>query len=118
MENITYKLDYDKLEKGLDILKGSHDFRLFMKEDKNLDINTKRRIDDCYFKKEENSLVLFFKAESFLHNQVRIMTGSLIELARGKISIEDYKKFFDPKSNVRANPALSPAGLYLWEVEY
>lgn len=118
MENITYKLDYDKLEKGLDILKGSHDYRLFMKEDKNLDINTKRRIDDCYFKKEENSLVLFFKAESFLHNQVRIMTGSLIELARGKISIEDYKKFFDPRSNVRANPALSPAGLYLWEVEY
>lgn len=118
MENITYKLDYDKLEKGLNILKGSHDYRLFMKEDKDLNINTKRRIDDCYFKKEENRLVLFFKAESFLHNQVRIMTGSLIELARGKISIEDYKKFFDPRSNVRANPALSPAGLYLWEVEY
>lgn len=118
MENITYKLDYDKLDQGLQVLKGDHDFRLFMKEDKELEINTNRRIDDCFFKREENRLEIFFKAESFLHNQVRIMTGSLIELARGKISLEDFKAYFDPESNVRANPALSPVGLYLWEVEY
>ena len=118
MENITYKLDYDKLSVGLEILKGEHDFRLFMKEDKDLEINTKRKIDDCYFKRDEDRLEIFFKAESFLHNQVRIMTGSLVELARGKISLEDFKAYFDPKSKIRANPALSPVGLYLWEVEY
>lgn len=118
MENITYKLDYDKLAYGLEILKGDHDFRLFMKEDKNLDINTNRRIDDCYFNRKENRLEIFFKAESFLHNQVRIMTGSLIELARGKISLDEFKAYFDPKTKKRANPALSPVGLYLWEVEY
>lgn len=118
MENITYKLDYDKLAEGLEILKGDHDFRLFMKEDKNIEINTHRRIDDCYFNRYENRLEIFFKAESFLHNQVRIMTGSLIELARGKISLDDFKTYFDPKSKKRANPALSPVGLYLWEVEY
>lgn len=118
MENITYKLDYDKLGQGLEVLKGDHDFRLFMKEDKTLDINTHRKIDDCYYKREEARLEIFFKAESFLHNQVRIMTGSLTELARSKISLSDFKAYFDPESKVRANPALSPAGLYLWEVEY
>lgn len=118
MENITYRLDYDKLDEGLEILKGDHDFRLFMKEDKNIDINTNRRIDDCYFKRGENRLELYFKAESFLHNQVRIMTGSLIELARGKLSLDDFKAYFDPATKKRANPALSPVGLYLWEVEY
>lgn len=118
MENITYKLDYDKLAEGLEILKGDHDFRLFMKEDKNIEINTHRRIDDCYFNRYENRLEIFFQAESFLHNQVRIMTGSLIELARGKISLDDFKTYFDPKSKKRANPALSSVGLYLWEVEY
>ncbi|WP_399522408.1 tRNA pseudouridine(38-40) synthase TruA [uncultured Anaerococcus sp.] len=118
MENITYKLDYNKLGEGLEILKGDHDFRLFMKEDKDIEINTHRRIDDSYFNKKENRLEIFFKAESFLHNQVRIMTGSLIELARGKISLDDFKAYFDPESKTRANPALSPVGLYLWEVEY
>lgn len=118
MENITYKLDYDLLDQGLSLLKGDHDFRLFMKEDKEIEINTLRRIDDCYFRREENRLSLYFKANSFLHNQVRIMTGSLIELARGKISLDDFKAYFDKDNMKRANPALSPAGLYLWEVEY
>ena len=118
MENISYKLDYDLLEKGLSLLKGDHDFKSFMKEDKNLKINTQRRIDDCYYELEENKLSIYFKANSFLHNQVRIMTGSLIELARGKISLDDFKTYFDKDNKKRANPALSPAGLYLWEVEY
>lgn len=118
MENITYKLNYDLLNEGLELLKGDHDFRLFMKEDKEIEINTQRRIDDCYYKLEENKLSLYFKANSFLHNQVRIMTGSLMELARGKISLDDFRAYFDKDNNKRANPALSPAGLYLWEVEY
>lgn len=118
MENISYKLDYALLEKGLSLLKGDHDFKSFMKEDKNLKINTQRRIDDCYYELEENKLSIYFKANSFLHNQVRIMTGSLIELARGKISLDDFKTYFDKDNKKRANPALSPAGLYLWEVEY
>lgn len=118
MENITYKLNYDLLNEGLELLKGDHDFRLFMKEDKEIEINTQRRIDDCYYKVEENKLSLYFKANSFLHNQVRIMTGSLMELARGKISLDDFRAYFDKDNNKRANPALSPAGLYLWEVEY
>lgn len=118
MENITYKLNYNLLNEGLELLKGDHDFRLFMKEDKEIEINTQRRIDDCYYKLEENKLSLYFKANSFLHNQVRIMTGSLMELARGKISIDDFRAYFDKDNNKRANPALSPAGLYLWEVEY
>lgn len=118
MENITYKLNYDLLNEGLELLKGDHDFRLFMKEDKEIEINTQRRIDDCYCKLEENKLSLYFKANSFLHNQVRIMTGSLMELARGKISLDDFRAYFDKDNNKRANPALSPAGLYLWEVEY
>ena len=118
MEQVTYKLDLNKLEAGLDILKGEHDFKSFMRSDKDLKINTVRKIDDCYFRQEADKLIIYFKANSFLHNQVRIMVGSLIELARGKISIEDYMAYFNPENKKRANPALSPAGLYLWSIDY
>lgn len=118
LANIDYKLDYDKLGQGLKILEGEHDFRLFMKEDDKVEVNTLRTIDECFFIKERDELSLYFRANSFLHNQVRIMSGALIELARGRISIEDFEKFFDKESKTRANPALSPKGLYLWEVEY
>lgn len=118
MANISYKLDYKKLDQGLSLLKGNHDFRLFMKEDKDLRINTNRKIIDCFYIRKDNILSLYFTADSFLYNQVRIMAGSLIDLARGKLSINDYKNFFNPKESKRANPALTPAGLYLWEVKY
>ncbi|WP_296114294.1 tRNA pseudouridine(38-40) synthase TruA [uncultured Anaerococcus sp.] len=117
-ENISYRLDYDKLSKGLDMLKGKHDFRLFMKEDKDLNINTIRTIDECYYEKRGNILSIYFKANSFLHNQVRIMVGSLIDLSRGRTSLVDFKAYIDLTSDKRANPTLAPTGLYLWEVEY
>lgn len=118
MEQITYKLDFDKLKQGMEILKGEHDFRAFMLSEKNDIINTIRKIDDCYYILDNNILFLYFKAESFLHNQVRIMAGSLIELSRGKISLDDFKFYFDKNNKKRANPTLKAGGLYLDSIDY
>lgn len=118
IEQVTYPLDIDKINEGLCLLKGEHDFKAFMRQDKDLDINTVRNIDDCYLVEEDSKLIFYFKANSFLHNQVRIMVGSLIELGRGKLSIDDYKGLLDESKEKKANPALSPGGLYLWSVVY
>lgn len=118
IEQVTYPLDIGKIEEGLYFLKGEHDFKAFMRQDKDLDINTIRMIDDCYIKEDGSKLIFYFKAPSFLHNQVRIMVGSLIELGRGKLSINDFKELLDEPKDKKANPALSPCGLYLWSVRY
>lgn len=117
-EHVTYKLDLKKLQEGLDILKGEHDFKAFMRVDKDLEINTVRTIDDAYFTQNDNKLEIYFKANSFLHNQVRIMNGALVELARGKLSTSDFESFFDPANTKKANPALAASGLYLWSIDY
>lgn len=118
MEQITYRMDLDKLRQGLEILEGEHDFKAFMFSQKDVIINTRRRIDKAYMVKSEDRIDLFFEGESFLHNQVRIMAGSLVELARGKISLEKFKSYLDPENNERANPTLGPGGLYLERIEY
>mgnify|MGYP002758280801 FL=1 len=118
MTQVTYPLDLEKIADGLDILKGEHDFKAFMRADKDLKINTIRKIDDCYYEEDNKMLIIYFKANSFLHNQVRIMVGSLIELGRGRLSISDFKNYFDADNDKRANPALGPSGLYLWSIDY
>lgn len=118
MEEVSYPLDLEQLARGLEILKGEHDFKAFMRADKDLKINTVRKIDDCYYEEDDSKLIIYFKANSFLHNQVRIMVGSLVELARGKLSISDFESYFDIENDKRANPALSPSGLYLWSIDY
>ena len=116
MEHITYPLDISKMEEGLSILKGEHDFKAFMRADKNLEINTIRTIDDCYLREDKNKIEIYFTANSFLHNQVRIMCGSLVELGRKKLSIDEFKAYFD--NGKKANPTLNPQGLYLWRINY
>jgi tRNA pseudouridine38-40 synthase len=118
MEHVTYDLDLDKLSQGLEILKGEHDFKAFMFSQKDAIINTRRRIDAAYFVKDGDMIELFFEGESFLHNQVRIMAGSLVELARGRISLEKFASYLDSDNKERANPTLGPGGLYLERIEY
>lgn len=118
MEHITYPLDIEKMKEGLEILKGEHDFKAFMRSDKDLEINTIRKIDDAYLKVENEKLEIYFQANSFLHNQVRIMCGSLIELGRGRLTIDKLKTYFDKDNKKRANPTLKAQGLYLWSINY
>lgn len=118
LEQVTYPLDLNLIRQGMEILQGEHDFKSFMRQDRDLEINTVRIIDNCYMVEEDSKMIFYFKANSFLHNQVRIMSGSLIELGRGRISLDDFKYLLNPDNDKRANPALSPAGLYLWSVDY
>lgn len=118
MENITYKLNYEKLKEGFEILKGEHDFKAFMLRDKDDIINTIRKIEDCYFFKKKDILVFVFRAESFLHNQVRIMSGVLVEYARGKLTKDKLLAYFDKENEKMACPTLKAAGLYLKNIEY
>ena len=46
------------------------------------------------------------------------MAGSLIELSRGKISLEDFKNYFNEENTKRANPTLKAGGLYLDNIDY
>lgn len=118
MEHITYPLDSDIMKKGLQILKGKHDFKAFMRWDKDLEINTIREIKDCYLNIKGECIEIYFTANSFLHNQVRIMVGSLVELGRAKLSIDDFRAYLDKDNKKKANPTLNPEGLYLWSVNY
>lgn len=118
MENITYKLDYDRLQEGLNLLKGRHDFSSFSVNDMEEGINPVREITRASYELSGKRLELYFSAESFLHNQVRMMAGSLIELSRGKLSLEDFEKFLDPACKKKATPSLRPGGLYLERIDF
>ena len=118
MEHVTYKLDLRKMNEGLEILKGTHDFKAFMRADRDLKINTIRTIDDCYLKEDGDKLEIYFRANSFLHNQVRIMCGALVEVGRGRLGLDELESFFAKDNSKRANPTLGPGGLYLWSINY
>ncbi|WP_091736187.1 tRNA pseudouridine(38-40) synthase TruA [Phenylobacterium immobile] len=115
--HVAKPLDADAMHEAAQALTGTHDFTTFRDAAcqakspvKSLDLATVSRSGD------EVSLV--FAARSFLHRQVRSMTGSLVEVGLGRWSVADVKAALDAADRRACGPVAPPHGLYLTGVTY
>ena len=54
----------------------------------------------------------------FLHNMVRSIAGTLIDVGRGRFDIDDIDRIFAEKNHQKAGKTLDGCGLYLVKVIY
>jgi len=110
------KLDLEAMQAAAAALCGEHDFSAFCGNAK-MKKSTVRFIRSIKIEKDENEMRLFFTGNGFLHNMVRILVGTLVEVGRGERSAESISDLFGGK---RAEAGfLAPAqGLCLEEVMY
>jgi len=64
------------------------------------------------------SLVFTIKANRFLRNMVRAIVGTLIEVGREKMTIEQFGKILESKNRSEAGQSVPAHGLFLSEVHY
>jgi tRNA pseudouridine38-40 synthase len=57
-------------------------------------------------------------ADGFLYNMVRIMTGTLIDIARGTLASDSVKTIIENKNRACAGMTAPACGLYLNKVSY
>ncbi len=109
-------LDIPAMERAAELLCGTHDFSAFCGNPK-MKKSTVRYIRSIELRQEEGELRLFFTGNGFLHNMVRILAGTLIEVGRGERDAKSVTGLFGAK---RAQAGfLAPAqGLCLMEVRY
>lgn len=65
-----------------------------------------------------NKLVFTIKANRFLRNMVRAIVGTLVDVGRGKISVDDFVGIIEAKDRGLAGTSAPAQGLYLTEIEY
>ena len=109
-------LDIDRMNEGAKAFIGTHDFAAFC-TNKRMKKSTVRRIDSIQICREGPEVRITVTGNGFLHNMVRIITGTLIEVGRGERSADSIPELFGGK---RAEAGfLAPAqGLCLMEVFY
>ena len=109
-------LDVDAMKRAARHLEGEHDFSAFCGNPK-FKKSTVRFIRRAEIHRQGEELHIRFTGNGFIHNQVRIMVGTLMEVGRGERSPESIPQLFGQK---RAEAGfLAPAqGLCLMEVEY
>ena len=110
------RLDLDGMIRAAKELEGEHDFSAFCGNPK-FKKSTVRFIRKVVIARQGDELHITFTGNGFIHNQVRIMVGTLIEVGRGERPVESISALFGQK---RAEAGfLAPAqGLCLMEVEY
>ena len=109
-------LDVEVMKAAAGKLVGEHDFSAFCGNPK-FKKSTVRYIRSIDIRREGGELVIEYTGNGFLHNMVRILTGTLVEVGRGERSGDSIPALFGGK---RADAGfLAPAqGLCLMEVYY
>lgn len=109
-------LDTAAMAQAAEHLLGEHDFSAFCGNAK-MKKSTVRLLRSIQIQREGPELRLYFTGNGFLHNMVRILVGTLVEVGRGQRDPESVSALFGGKRS-EAGFLAPPQGLCLEEVFY
>lgn len=72
----------------------------------------------AHFEQKEHQLVFTVRANRFLRNMVRAMTGTLMDLGYGKITIDQLLEIVASGKRSKAGQSVPASGLFLSQIEY
>lgn len=114
---IKAELDVEAMQAAAKALIGQHDFTTF--RDAQCQAKSPlKTLDVADVARAGEEVHLHFAARSFLHRQVRSMTGSLVEVGMGRWSVADLGEALAAADRTRCGQVAPPDGLYLTGVAY
>jgi tRNA pseudouridine38-40 synthase len=113
----VYKnLDIEKMKSEALSFLGKHDLNAFRSAHCQSK-NSMKTIDSVSIKNIDEQIIIEVSAKSFLHSQVRIMIGTLVDIAKGNIN-KTVLDIINSKQRDIAGQTAPANGLYLKKVEY
>jgi tRNA pseudouridine38-40 synthase len=115
--HVKKPLDAEAMHAAAQALVGHHDFTTF----RDLACQSRspmKTLDEARVWREGEEIRLSFASRSFLHRQVRSMTGTLAEVGVGRWTAEDLKSALEARDRKACGPVAPATGLCLVAVEY
>ena len=115
--HIMKKLDLESMKKGAKKLIGTKDFSSFRASScrAKSPVKTMKLVK---IKSSKNKIIIEFRSQSFLQQQVRSMVGCLKYLGEKKWTLKKFERVIRLKKRVLCAPPAPPEGLYLTRVIY
>ena len=111
------KLDFEAMNEACKVLFDYIDFTSFSKL--HTDVKTNNcRIYQAGWKQEGDVWVFTVQADRFLRNMVRAIVGTLLEVGRGKLTIDGFRKVIEAKDRCKAGGSVPGHALFLVNVTY
>jgi tRNA pseudouridine38-40 synthase len=112
-----YKIDLELMNKAAAVLMNYMDFTSFSKLHTDV-ANNNCTITSAKWEQVGNTITFTITANRFLRNMVRSITGTLLDVGQGKITIEDFEKIIESKNRQNAGQSIPAHGLCLVDISY
>lgn len=112
------KLDYERMNEAASALFEYTDFTSFSKLHTDVKTNNCRIMQARWEQQEDDLWVFTIRADRFLRNMVRAVVGTLLEVGRGKMTVEAFRKVIERKDRCSAGTSVPGHALFLVDVTY
>ena len=97
---------------------GCHDFAAFCGAGSDVQGTTERTIRTCRVERQGDMVLFTVEGDGFLYNMVRIMVGTLLEIAAGRMAADSIPAILESGDRGMAGPTAPAVGLCLQRVFY
>lgn len=114
---LDFEPDLEAMRRAASHLTGSHDYKAFCSNPQ-FKKSTVRVVDTIEIVRRGSLIFFNYHGTGFLQNMVRILTGTLLEVGKGKLDPETIPAILDSRDRQQAGPTAPPQGLCLTRVDY
>ena len=111
-------LDFELMNRAAATLFDYSDFTSFSKLHTDVKTNFCRIMHAEWTQVDDTTWVFTIQADRFLRNMVRAIVGTLLEVGRGKLTVEGFRQIIEQQDRCKAGTSAPGNALFLVSVEY
>lgn len=115
---LFHEPDFEEMNRAADVLKEYTDFTSFSKLHTDVKTNNCRVTEACWTQVDDVTWIFTIRADRFLRNMVRAIVGTLLDVGRGKLTVEGFRRIIEVKNRCRAGTSAPAQALFLSDITY
>ena len=115
---LHYPLDFVTMNEAAKILMDYEDFGAFCKSGADVKTTICHVTQARWVQTSEASWYFEITANRFLRNMVRAVVGTLLDVGRGRMTLDEFRKVIEEKRRTKAGESMPGHALFLENIEY
>lgn len=115
---IPYELDFARMNEAARMLLEYDDFKAFCKSHTDVKTTICNVVDARWVKDGDYNWHFVIRADRFLRNMVRAVVGTLVDVGRHRMTVDEFRGVIDGRKRTDAGESMPACALFLENIEY